>query len=110
MKTVLLRAMLFGLGVTALAGAAQAHDLSQDEALRLSKEGVIRPFEEILPAALSRYPGSRLLEAELERSTATTFTKWSCSPSTVWCANWNWMPATAASSRIRKTTDAPVAG
>ena len=49
MKTVLLRAMLFGLGVTALAGAAQAHDLSQDEALRLSKEGVIRPFEEILP-------------------------------------------------------------
>jgi uncharacterized membrane protein YkoI len=67
MKTVLPRAALFGLALAALAGVAQAHDLSQDQALRLSKEGVIRPFEEILPAALSRYPGSRLLEAELER-------------------------------------------
>ncbi|PJI47923.1 MAG: peptidase [Pseudomonas sp.] len=67
MKTVLPRAVLLGLALTAMAGIAQAHDLSQDEALRLSKEGVIRPFEEILPAALSRYPGSRLLEAELER-------------------------------------------
>ncbi|SDO42396.1 PepSY domain-containing protein [Pseudomonas jinjuensis] len=45
---------------------AAAHDLSQDEALRLTREGVIRSFEEILPAALARYPGSRLLEAELE--------------------------------------------
>lgn len=67
MKTVLPRAVLLGLALAAMAGAAQAHDLSQDEALRLSKEGVIRPFEEILPAALSRYPGSRLLEAELEK-------------------------------------------
>lgn len=67
MKTVLPRAVLLGLALNAMAGIAQAHDLSQDEALRLSKEGVIRPFEEILPAALSRYPGSRLLEAELER-------------------------------------------
>ncbi|MFV3335522.1 PepSY domain-containing protein [Pseudomonas sp. NY15437] len=67
MKTVLPRAALLGLALAAFAGVAQAHDLSQDEALRLSKEGVIRPFEEILPAALSRYPGSRLLEAELEK-------------------------------------------
>ncbi|MFS2127005.1 PepSY domain-containing protein [Pseudomonas sp. Pseusp97] len=67
MKTVLPRAVLLGLALAAMAGTAQAHDLSQDEALRLSKEGVIRPFEEILPAALSRYPGSRLLEAELEK-------------------------------------------
>lgn len=67
MKTVLPRAALLGLALAAIAGVAQAHDLSQDEALRLSKEGVIRPFEEILPAALSRYPGSRLLEAELEK-------------------------------------------
>ena len=50
-----------------LAGAAAAHDISQDEALRLTREGVIRPFESILPAALQRYPGSRLLEAELEK-------------------------------------------
>ncbi|MBD9516971.1 PepSY domain-containing protein [Pseudomonas sp. LABIM340] len=67
MKTVLPRVALLGLALAAIAGVAQAHDLSQDEALRLSKEGVIRPFEEILPAALSRYPGSRLLEAELEK-------------------------------------------
>ncbi|MDN6860591.1 PepSY domain-containing protein [Pseudomonas sp. CAN2814] len=71
MKTDLPRAVLLGLGLFATAGAVQAHDLSQDEALRLSKEGVIRPFEEILPAALSRYPGSRLLEAELEREHGT---------------------------------------
>ena len=50
-----------------LAGAASAHDISQDEALRLTREGVIRPVESILPAALQRYPGSRLLEAELEK-------------------------------------------
>ncbi|QRY77477.1 PepSY domain-containing protein [Pseudomonas sp. PDNC002] len=67
MKTVLPRAALLGLALLAMAGTAQAHDLSQDEALRLSREGVIRPFEEILPAALNRYPGSRLLEAELEK-------------------------------------------
>ena len=67
MKTVLPRRALLGLALVTLGGVAQAHDLSQDEALRLSKEGVIRPFEEILPAALSRYPGSRLLEAELEK-------------------------------------------
>ncbi|MFV3416310.1 PepSY domain-containing protein [Pseudomonas nitroreducens] len=67
MKTVLPRVVLLGLALAAVVGVAQAHDLSQDEALRLSKEGVIRPFEEILPAALGRYPGSRLLEAELEK-------------------------------------------
>ncbi|MCP1623894.1 PepSY domain-containing protein [Pseudomonas nitroreducens] len=67
MKTVLPRMAQLGLALVAIAGVARAHDLSQDEALRLSKEGVIRPFEEILPAALSRYPGSRLLEAELEK-------------------------------------------
>ena len=67
MKTVLPRAAMLVMALLATAGAAQAHDLSQDEALRLSREGVIRPFEEILPAALGRYPGSRLLEAELEK-------------------------------------------
>lgn len=48
-------------------GSALAHDLSQDEALRLAREGVIRPFEAILPRALTLYPGSRMLEAELDR-------------------------------------------
>ncbi len=66
MKTVLLRAMLFGLGVTALAGAAQAHDLNQDEVLRLRQDGVIQPLESLMQEALGRYPGARLLEVELE--------------------------------------------
>ena len=43
-----------------------ARDLDQDEALKLRKEGVILPLETLLHKALSRYPGSRLLEAELE--------------------------------------------
>jgi uncharacterized membrane protein YkoI len=55
------------LAALCVAGPALAHDLSQDEALRLTREGVIRPFESILPVALQRYPGSRLLEAELEK-------------------------------------------
>jgi len=55
------------LAALCVAGPALAHDLSQDEALRLTREGVIRPFESILPGALQRYPGSRLLEAELEK-------------------------------------------
>lgn len=67
MKTDLPRVAILLAALFAATGGAQAHDLSQDEALRLSREGVIRPFEEILPAALSRYPGSRLLEAELEK-------------------------------------------
>lgn len=48
-------------------GSALAHDLSQDEALRLAREGVIQPFEAILPRAQTLYPGSRMLEAELDR-------------------------------------------
>ncbi|PIB41836.1 peptidase [Pseudomonas sp. 2822-15] len=43
-----------------------AHDLGQDEALRLRQQGVIAPLEELLGPALERYPGARLLDAELE--------------------------------------------
>lgn len=67
MKTDLPRAALLAVALAMAAGVAQAHDLSQDEALRLTQEGVIRPFEELLPIALGRYPGSKLLEAELEK-------------------------------------------
>ncbi len=49
-----------------LAAPALAHDLDQNEALRLRQEGVIRPLEQLLQAALARYPDARLLEAELE--------------------------------------------
>ena len=44
----------------------QARDLDQDEALRLRKEGVIRPLESLLQQVNARYPQARLLEAELE--------------------------------------------
>lgn len=45
---------------------AASHELDQDEALRLRREGLILPLEQVLEQALQRYPGARLLEAELE--------------------------------------------
>ncbi|MFK3795185.1 MULTISPECIES: PepSY domain-containing protein [unclassified Pseudomonas] len=43
-----------------------ARDLDQDEALKLRQQGVILPLEQFIEQALGRYPGSKLLEAELE--------------------------------------------
>ncbi|WP_025126406.1 PepSY domain-containing protein [Pseudomonas sp. PH1b] len=45
---------------------AVARDLDQDEALRLRQQGVILPLEQLLKQAMDRYPGAKLLEAELE--------------------------------------------
>lgn len=45
---------------------AVARDLDQDEALRLRQQGAILPLEQLLQQALDRYPGARLLQAELE--------------------------------------------
>lgn len=45
---------------------AVARDLDQDEALRLRQRGVILPLEQLLQQAMDRYPGAKLLEAELE--------------------------------------------
>ncbi|WP_404942815.1 PepSY domain-containing protein [Pseudomonas protegens] len=45
---------------------AVARDLDQDEALRLRQQGVILPLEQLLQQAMDRYPGAKLLEAELE--------------------------------------------
>ena len=42
-----------------------ANDLDQDEALRLRRQGVIMPLEQLLQQALNHYPGAKLLEAEL---------------------------------------------
>lgn len=52
--------------LAALALAAQARDLDQDEALRLHQAGAILSLEELMAPALARYPGAELLEAELE--------------------------------------------
>ncbi|WP_314533651.1 PepSY domain-containing protein [uncultured Pseudomonas sp.] len=44
-----------------------ARDLDQDEALALRQQGIILPLEQLLEQAMGRHPGSRLLEAELEK-------------------------------------------
>ncbi|MCY1414991.1 Peptidase propeptide and YPEB domain protein [compost metagenome] len=49
-----------------LCSLASARDLDQDEALQLRQQGVILPLEQLLNDALGRYPGAKLLEAELE--------------------------------------------
>lgn len=54
------------LALLAVCSLALARDLDQDEALNLRRDGVILPLEQLLQAALGRYPGARLLEAELE--------------------------------------------
>lgn len=46
--------------------ACLARDLNQDEVLELRRKGVILPLEQFIDQALGRYPGSKLLEAELE--------------------------------------------
>ena len=51
----------------AFCSQAMARDLGQDEALRLRQKGIMLPFEQLVDRALKRYPGSRLLEVELEK-------------------------------------------
>ncbi|WPN48974.1 MULTISPECIES: PepSY domain-containing protein [unclassified Pseudomonas] len=54
------------LVLLAFCSVVMARDLDQDEALRLRQQGVILPLEQLLQQALDRYPGAKLLEAELE--------------------------------------------
>ena len=64
-----MRATLFlatPLALLLAATPAASRDLDQDEALRLRREGLIMPLEALLQRAIERYPGARLLEAELE--------------------------------------------
>ena len=66
--TVYLRASgLVLLVLLAFCSVLAARDLDQDEALALRQQGVILPLEQLLQQAMARYPGSRLLEAELEK-------------------------------------------
>lgn len=57
---------LLPLALLLAASPAASRDLDQDEALRLRQEGLIQPLEQLLQHAMKRYPGARLLEAELE--------------------------------------------
>jgi len=54
------------VGAVMACSICAARDLNQDEALELRRQGVILPLEQLIEQALGRYPGSRLLEAELE--------------------------------------------
>ena len=56
-----------GLVLLAFCSSLSARDLNQDEALALRQQGVILPLEQLLQQAMARHPGSRLLEAELEK-------------------------------------------
>ncbi|RON17426.1 peptidase [Pseudomonas frederiksbergensis] len=56
------------LALLAFCSVVMARDLDQDEALRLRQQGVILPLEQLLQQALDRYPGAKLLEAELEEN------------------------------------------
>ena len=64
--TFFTRSFWFAL-VTAVALSATAADIGPNEALRLRQQGEILALESLLDIALSRYPGARLLEAELEK-------------------------------------------
>lgn len=55
------------LALAACCTFATAHDLGQDDALKLRQAGVILPLETLLGKALARYPGATLLEAQLEQ-------------------------------------------
>jgi len=69
MKVFLLNrcaARRMALLLLAFCSVAAARDLDQDEALRLRQQGVILPLEQLLQQAMDRYPGAKLLEAELE--------------------------------------------
>ncbi|VVO38971.1 PepSY domain-containing protein [Pseudomonas fluorescens] len=57
------------LALLAFCSVVMARDLDQDEALQLRQQGVIAPLEQLLGAAMQRYPGAKLLEAELEEHT-----------------------------------------
>ena len=54
------------LALLVFCSVVMARELNQDEALRLRQQGVILPLEQLLQLALDRYPGSKLLEADLE--------------------------------------------
>lgn len=54
------------LSMVLICTSVQARDLGQDEALILRQQGTILALEQLVENALGRYPGAKLLEAELE--------------------------------------------
>jgi len=66
MKVNLRTSVPVALVLLAFCSSLAARDLGQDEALRLRQKGVIAPLEHLLGPAFERYPGAKLLDAELE--------------------------------------------
>jgi len=66
MKVNLRTSVPVALVLLAFCSGVAARDLGQDEALRLRQKGVIAPLEHLLGPAFERYPGAKLLDAELE--------------------------------------------
>ncbi len=66
MKVNLRTSVRVALVLLAFCSGLAARDLGQDEALRLRQKGVIAPLEHLLGPAFERYPGAKLLDAELE--------------------------------------------
>ena len=66
MKVNLRTSVPVALVLLAFCSGLAARDLGQDEALRLRQKGVIAPLEHLLGPAFERYPGAKLLDAELE--------------------------------------------
>ena len=64
LRSTTLLLLILSCGFAAAPGLAR--DLDQDEALRLRRDGVIMPFEQLMQRLGQVYPGSTLLEAELE--------------------------------------------
>ena len=58
--------LILPLALLLAATPAASRDLDQDEALQLRRDGQILALESLLQQIQQRYPGARLLEAELE--------------------------------------------
>lgn len=64
MKTLTALSIAALIGLTA--GLAHARDLGPDEALRLRDAGTIVSFEKLNATALTKHPGSKITQTELE--------------------------------------------
>ena len=85
MKVNLRAGSRMALVLVVFCSGLQARDLNQDEALALRQQGVILPLEQLLQQAMARYPGSRLLEAELEKKHGQYAYEVNWSPPKAWC-------------------------
>lgn len=98
-------ARCLALALLGMCSLAAARDLDQDEALALRQQGIILPFERLLETALGRYPGARLLEAELEEKHGRYEYEVELLTPRAWCARSSSTPAPASCSKTRKMTE-----